>query len=346
MGAEFGKKLNVGVIGAGRIGKLHTENLLRNDAVRVKGISDLRIGEMTDWLAGKGISNISDGYEDIVRDPEIDAVFVCSSTDTHTAVIGAAAAGGKHIFCEKPISFHVNETRRALAHVQKAGVKLQAGFNRRFDFNFARVRELIREGKVGTPEIVKITSRDPSPPPYDYIRVSGGLLFDMAIHDFDMARFLSRDEVVEVYVQGAVLVDAAIGDLGDIDTAVTTLKFANGAIGVIDNSRRASYGYDQRVEVHGSAGAVTVQNAFDNSAEWSTSEGVFRDKPQHFFLERYREAYLKETQSFIESIFQNKPVAVDGNDALQAELIACAAKRSLQERRPVRLAEFESFLSV
>ncbi|MDQ0243438.1 myo-inositol 2-dehydrogenase/D-chiro-inositol 1-dehydrogenase [Bacillus fengqiuensis] len=253
-----------------------------------------------------------------------------------------AAKTGKHIFCEKPISVDIGQTKRALQVVEETGVKLQIGFNRRFDHNFKRVQEMVTAGKVGETHIVKVTSRDPNPPAPDYIKVSGGLFIDMAIHDFDIARFLSGSDVEEVYVQGAVLVDPIFGELEDVDTAVITLKFKNGAIGVIDNSRKAVYGYDQRVEVFGSLGCATVKNDFPNAAELTTDEGVYTDKPKYFFLERYLDAYIEETRDFVDCILYDKEVLVNGYDGLQAELIAHAAKKSFKEGRPVKLSEIDT----
>ncbi|WP_028987025.1 inositol 2-dehydrogenase [Thermicanus aegyptius] len=334
-------KVKIGIIGAGRIGKLHAENLRFNTRVEIKSISDLYAQAVAEWASGIGIGRVTDDYGDILRDPEIDAVFICSSTNTHVPIILEAAKSGKHIFCEKPISFDIAQTKQALEVVKAAGVKFQTGFNRRFDPNFKRVREIVQAGKIGDPHVVKITSRDPDPPSREYIKVSGGMFIDMTIHDFDMARYLTGTDVEEVYVTGAVLVDPVFAECGDVDTAVITLKFANGAIGVIDNSRQAMYGYDQRVEVFGSKGCVTVQNEFPNSAEVSTKEGVYRDNPKHFFLERYREAYIEETNAFVDCLLHDKETPVDGNDGLQAELIAHAAKKSLAEGRPVKLAEIE-----
>ncbi|MBJ9987355.1 MULTISPECIES: inositol 2-dehydrogenase [unclassified Paenibacillus] len=334
------KQLNIGVIGAGRIGRLHTENLLKHPQVNVKAIADLQIDHARAWANGLGIPLLTQDAEQIISDPGIDAVFICTSTNTHIDMIERSAKAGKHIFCEKPISFDVRGTRLALQAASDSGVKFQLGFNRRFDPNFRRVREIVASGQIGDPHLIKITSRDPSPPPHDYIKVSGGLFMDMAIHDFDMARFLSGSEVDEVYVQGAVLVDPVIGELGDVDTAVIMLRFRNGAIGVIDNSRQAAYGYDQRVEVFGSLGQVNVQNDFPNSAEVSTAGGVYRDKPKHFFLERYEAAYRLEIESFIKAIVNNEDVPVSGEDGYQAELLADAARKSWLEKRPVSLSEY------
>jgi len=332
-------KLKIGMIGAGRIGKIHAENLMRLPQVIVKSVSDVEVDAIREWAAGLGIGIVTKDYREILSDPEIEAVFICSSTHAHTQLIAEAAAAKKHIFCEKPISFDLEESKKAVKAAEDAGVKLQIGFNRRFDHNFKKVREVVREGIIGDPHIIKITSRDPEPPLREYLRHSGGIFIDMAIHDFDMARYLCGSEVEEVYVAGASLIDPVFGEFGDIDTAVTTLKFANGAIGVIDNSRKAAYGYDQRVEVFGSKGSVVVQNDYPNTAEILTSTGVYRDKPLYFFLERYKDAYVEETVRFVESILSGSDVPVNGYDGLQAERIAHAARKSMLEKRPVSLSE-------
>lgn len=333
------KQVVIGVIGLGRIGKLHVENLHPLSQVVIQSISDLSLDKTKEWASCLGIKNVTDDYTKIINDPDIEAVLICSSTDTHPSIIEAAAKAGKHIFCEKPITFDVVKTKQVLEIVNQAGVKFQTGFNRRFDNSFKKVRQLVVEGKLGDPHIIKITSRDPEPPPKEYIGVSGGLFVDMAIHDFDMARYLSGSDVEEVYVQGTVLVDPVFGELGDIDTAITTLKFNNGALGVIDNSRKAVYGYDQRVEVFGSKGCVAVQNDYPNAVEWSTATGVYRDNPKYFFLERYHEAYVEEVKAFIDCIIHDTEPLVNGYDGLQAELIAYAAKKSLDEKRPVKIKE-------
>jgi myo-inositol 2-dehydrogenase/D-chiro-inositol 1-dehydrogenase len=339
--------LKIGVIGAGRIGKVHAENLSRMPEAEIKAIADLYADDqLREWAGRLGVSEVVQDCRQVLNDAEIDAVFICSSTDTHVPFIIEAARAGKHIFCEKPISFQAGLTGKALDEVRRAGVKLQVGFNRRFDHNFRRVRELVSEGKVGTPHLIKITSRDPSPPSPEYIKVSGGLFLDMAIHDFDMARYLSGSEVEEVSAQGAVLIDPAIGELGDIDTAVITLKFASGALGVIDNSRQAVFGYDQRVEVFGSAGLVQADNDFPNNVLLSTSQGIYRDKQKLFFMDRYDESYRREAESFIESVLYDRPVAVDGSDAQKAELIAHAARKSLELGRPVKMAEIHALGAV
>ncbi|MDQ0974736.1 myo-inositol 2-dehydrogenase/D-chiro-inositol 1-dehydrogenase [Neobacillus niacini] len=329
--------LTVGVIGAGRIGKIHVDNLRGISQVKVKSVSDVVIDDLESWAKEKGVEVLTTNYEEILQDPEINAVFICSPTTTHANLIKEAAACGKHIFCEKPVSFSVEETEEALEAVEKAGVKLQVGFNRRFDPNFRKIRELVQAGEIGTPHILRITSRDPQPPGIDYIKTSGGLFMDMAIHDFDMARYVMDSDVVEVFANGAVLVDPAIGEAGDIDTAIITLKFANGALGVIDNSRQAAYGYDQRLEVFGDKGAAQADNNRANTVEVSTAQHVSKEKPLYFFLERYTQAYIDEVKEFVASILENKDVICNGLDGLQAERIAKAARQSLEIGAPVTL---------
>ncbi len=334
-------RVNVGIIGAGRIGRVHASNIVYFlPEARVKTVADVAMNRsMREWIAGLGIPVVSDDPETIFSDPEISVVLVCSSTATHADFVIRAAGAGKHVFCEKPVDLTVAKVRAALAAVERAGVKLQVGFNRRFDHNFAAVRKLTEAGSVGDVHVVRITSRDPAPPPAEYVAGSGGLFLDMMIHDFDMARFQAGSEVTEVYAVGAVLVDPAIGAAGDIDTAVVTLKFANGAIGVIDNSRKAVYGYDQRVEVFGSAGAAASENDTGSTVKLSNAAGVMGEKPLYFFLERYREAFVAEMRAFFDAIANGKPVPVTGEDGLQDLLVALAAKKSLLENRPVKLSE-------
>lgn len=332
-------KVRIGIIGAGRIGKLHAENLVKNDHAIIAGIADPFADQIQEWATKLGIQKITPDPLPLIHDPEVDAIFICSPTTTHAELIMEAARAGKHIFCEKPVSFDPAQTREALQVVEEHGVKFQTGFNRRFDRNFKHVSQAIKAGRIGEPHIIKITSRDPDAPPKSYIQNSGGMFMDMTIHDFDMARYLTGAEVEEVYVQGAVLVDPVFEECGDIDTALVTLKFTNGALGVIDNSRRAVYGYDQRVEVFGSGGSISVQNEFPNTAEIMTSEGIFKDKPHYFFLDRYNQAYVEETNQFIQCILEDNPVAVNGFDGLQAELIAKACDKSYREKRPVKLSE-------
>ncbi|MGB4573168.1 MAG: inositol 2-dehydrogenase [Rectinemataceae bacterium] len=331
----------VGVIGAGRIGKIHAENIAYfMPQARLKAVADVNMTPQIEaWAKNIGVRTVTKDPEVLFADKEIQALVICSSTDTHATFIIKAAEAGKHIFCEKPVDTTIPKVKAALEAVRKANVKLQVGFNRRFDHNFRRVRELVESGAVGQPQIVKITSRDPAPPPISYVAVSGGIFLDMMIHDFDMARFQAGSEVVEVFAQGAVLVDEEIGRAGDIDTAIVTLKFANGMLGVIDNSRKAVYGYDQRVEVFGSKGAAAAENDVPSTVKLSNESGVTGDKPLFFFLERYKEAYIAEMKAFISAVAEGKPTLVSGDDGLQDLRVALAARKSLLEKRPVQLSE-------
>lgn len=332
--------LRFGVIGAGRIGKLHAENLAtRIPDVEVAAIADVDSKSAQALANHLHVSVVCDDYHAILADTSIDAVAICSSTDTHAGIIMEAAKAGKHIFCEKPIALDLEKIDAALDAVDKAGVKLQVGFNRRFDPNFRRIRSMVAEGKIGTPHIVRITSRDPAPPPISYVKVSGGIFLDMTIHDFDMARYLCGSEVVEVYAAAGVMIDSAIGEAGDVDTAIITLYFANGAIGTIDNSRKAIYGYDQRVEVFGSNGMVQAHNNTPDQDIHFDADGVHSSKPLYFFLERYMESYVVEMHEFVRSIRENTAPMVTGIDGRIPVVIGMAAKKSYLEHRPVKLSE-------
>ncbi len=334
--------ITFGVIGAGRIGKIHAENLATCiPGAQVISIADIILEAAQETAAHLRILTSTADYHDILADPAIEAVAICSSTDTHAQIIAEAAQAGKHIFCEKPIDHDLAKIDTALAAVEKAGVKLQIGFNRRFDPNFRKVREMIAANKIGDPHILRITSRDPAPPPVEYIKVSGGIFLDMTIHDFDMARYLMGSEVVEIYVAGGVMVDPAIGEAGDIDTVIITLRFNNGAIGTIDNSRKAVYGYDQRVEVFGSGGMVATGNNTLDSNVYSNAEGVQSALPLHFFLERYAESYAQELREFVKSIHNDTTPPVIGIDGRIPVVMGMAALKSYRENRPVKLREIE-----
>jgi myo-inositol 2-dehydrogenase/D-chiro-inositol 1-dehydrogenase len=332
-------RLKVGLIGAGRIGRVHAENLVyRIPEADLVAVADIFVEASERLAAELGVTAYQD-HRRILEDERVDAVLICSSTNTHAQFIEDAAGAGKQIFCEKPIALDLGKIDRALAAVEQAGVKLQIGFNRRFDPSFRRVHEIVAAGEIGEPHILRITSRDPAPPPIEYVRVSGGIFLDMTIHDFDMARFLMGRDVESVYTAGEVLVDPAIGQAGDVDTAVITLHFENGALGVIDNSRQAVYGYDQRVEVFGSGGLVTADNDYANSARISDAQRVHRDLPLNFFMERYTESYANEIRAFVECIVQDTLPPVTGLDGRIPVVMGYAAQKSLAEGRPVRLDE-------
>jgi len=334
------KRLKVGIIGAGRIGKVHARTLaLHPNAATTVAIADPNRAAADEVARQYGISRVAEDAGEIFRSPEIDAVLVCSSTDTHSEFIVQAAQAGKHIFCEKPIDYDLSRIDPALEAVKHAGVKLQIGFNRRFDANFARVRRAIETGEIGRPRLLHIVSRDPAPPPISYIKSSGGMFLDMTIHDFDMARFLIQDEVEEVYAAAGVMVDPEIGQAGDVDTAVMTLRFRNGLIGTIDNSREAVYGYDQRVEVLGSKGAIATGNNYPNQAILSTAKEIRRDLPLNFFMERYAESFAEELRCFIRSVTEDTPTLVSGEDARYAVLMGMAALKSHEQGKPVKVEE-------
>jgi myo-inositol 2-dehydrogenase/D-chiro-inositol 1-dehydrogenase len=334
--------LRFGVVGAGRIGKIHAENLAtRIPGVEVAAIADVDLKSAQDLAVRLHVPVALDDHRAILADPTIEAVAICSSTDTHAKIVIEAAQAGKHIFCEKPIDLNLAKIDAALEAVEQAGVKLQIGFNRRFDPNFRKVRAMVVDGKIGEPQIIRITSRDPAPPPISYVKVSGGMFLDMTIHDFDMARYLSGSEVQEVYVAAGVMVDPGIGEAGDVDTAVITLRFANGAIGTIDNSRKAVYGYDQRVEVFGSSGMVQAHNNTPDNDIYYNADGVHCAKPLYFFLERYMESYIAEMKEFVQSISEDTIPPVVGIDGRIPVLIGIAAKKSYLEHRPVKLTEIE-----
>ncbi len=333
--------IKVGIIGAGRIGKVHMTSISTRvkDAV-IKTVADPFLNEETIAFAkSMGVEHTTKDYHEIINDPEIDAVLICSSTDTHSPISIEAIKAGKHVFCEKPIDHDVARIKEVMEALKGTGLKYQVGFNRRFDHNFEALQKAVAEGKVGKPEIIKITSRDPEPPSPEYVKVSGGMFLDMTIHDFDMVRFLAGCDATEVYVEAANLVDPAIGEAGDVDTAVITLKMENGAIAVIDNCRRAAYGYDQRAEVFGSEGMAAIDNDSQSLTKISNAQGVTGEKPLFFFLERYMDAYGKEVSEFIKAIVEGKDTPLGVEDGLKPVLMGLAAKKSLEEHRPVKISE-------
>lgn len=336
--------LKIGIIGAGRIGKVHLESIsyhVKN--ATVTAMADPFMNEETEKLIRSyGVSKVTKDYKDILNDKDIDAVLICSSTDTHAAISIEAINAGKHVFCEKPVD-HSIEKIQAVADALKEhpDIKFQVGFNRRFDHNFAAIRKAYDDGKIGEAHILKITSRDPEPPNPAYIKVSGGIFLDMTIHDFDMACFLTDSDVEELYVNSAVLVDPAIGEQGDVDTAIITMKMTNGALAVIDNSRKAAYGYDQRAELFGSKGMVATSNDTVSSAVISNADGVTGEKPLFFFLERYMGSFSEEMRQFTEAVINDTEVPVGIHAGLQSVKIGLAARKSVEEHRPVKISEIQ-----
>ncbi len=333
-------RLRIGLIGAGRIGRLHASHIaFRLPEAELICISDVFLEAAEKCASTVGVHDTYSDYRKVLERRDVEAVMICSSTDTHAEIIEAAAEAGKHIFCEKPIALEPARINVALEAVEKAGVKLQIGFNRRFDANFSRVRELVAAGKIGKPQILRITSRDPEPPPLEYVKVSGGIFLDMTIHDFDMARFLMGEEVTEIFATGEVLINPGIARYGDVDTALVFLKFQSGAIGSIDNSRKAVYGYDQRVEVFGSEGNVMASNNTPDNVSLLDSAGNHLAKPLYFFMDRYVESYLNEVREFIDAVRNDRKPGVTGIDGKIPVLMGLAAKKSLREGRPVKVEE-------
>ncbi|MBB5335384.1 inositol 2-dehydrogenase [Pectinatus brassicae] len=335
--------INVGIIGIGRIGRVHGESITKFvKNAKIKAVADPYLNDDgKKWAASLGIENAYTDYKKILEDKDISAVLICSSTDTHSSISMEAIKAGKNVFCEKPIDHDVKKIKEVLDVVEKSGLKYQVGFNRRFDHNFKAIKDAVQAGKIGKQQIIKITSRDPEAPPIEYVKVSGGIFLDMTIHDFDMVRYLSDSEVEEVYAVGSVTVDPEIGKAGDIDTAVITMKLANGATAVIDNCRKAVYGYDQRAEVFGSKGSIAIGNDSDSLAVLSNENGVTGEKPMYFFLQRYMMAYAAEIDSFVEAIVNDTATIVNANDGLQPVLIGLAAKKSVAKNRPVTIAEIK-----
>jgi myo-inositol 2-dehydrogenase/D-chiro-inositol 1-dehydrogenase len=316
--------VGIGLVGTGRIGRIHADFLAGSvKGASLAGVHDVRPDSAAALADALGVPAF-DSVEAMLADPAVDAVAICSSTDTHADLATAAARAGKAIFCEKPLSLELADVDRVRAALAEAGVPFQIGFNRRFDPSHRSVRDAVTGGTVGDPHLVRITSRDPFPPPLDYVRVSGGIFLDMTIHDFDMARFVTGSEVEEVYARGSVRIEPSYREVGDVDTALVMLEHENGCLTAIDNSRRSGYGYDQRVEAFGSHGVA----ASENPAEMPTR-----------FLDRYAASYELEWEAFVDSLQNGHPPPVGIEDARAPLVIGLAAWRSLRERRPVRVEE-------
>ena len=328
--------MKIGLLGCGRIGQVHAKSIAHLDGVEVSAVADAFAAPAETLAASTG--SVVLGSEALIQSADVDAVVIGTPTDTHYDLIHQAAAAGKAIFCEKPVDMSADRIRDCMEAVAKANVPFLTAFNRRFDPNFAHVQSRIAAGDIGAVEIVTIQSRDPSPPPVSYIKSSGGLFRDMMIHDLDMARFLLGEEPISVYAVGAALVDPAIGEAGDVDTAAVTLTTASGKICQISNSRRASYGYDQRIEVHGADGMLRAENMLENTVQLATSEGFRAAPAQHFFLERYAEAYRREMAHFVSAVRDGTPVSPSIEDGLRAQVLADAAAESLEKGTPVEVS--------
>ena len=333
-------KIRTLIIGLGRIGKIHLGNLQAIDEVEIVGICD-PTDEAKVFSNKAGLTFYQKDFTDVAGEVQADAIVICSPTDTHANYVSIAAKKGIDVFCEKPLDLSLEKVKQVLKTVNESKIKLMLGFNRRFDIEFQSVKEKIVKGHIGDIHTIKITSRDPSPPPINYIKSSGGMFLDMTIHDFDMIRYLTNKKIVEVYAKGDALVNPEIAKAGDIDTAIINLTFEDGSMAVIDNCRKAVYGYDQRVEVFGSKGMVQSKNKFDKYTLTYSENGVTSALPQHFFLERYADAYKKEINHFIDCIRHKKTPDVSGFDGLMSLVLGLCAKESLNCNKPVLVSEID-----
>lgn len=330
-------RIRIGIIGMGRIGRIHLENL----SAKIDGVEVLAVVNPSqkgrDFAAKFGVQNLSDDAAVVFDNPEIDVVVICSPSATHANFAIRAAEAGKGIFCEKPIDMSLGMAKEVVLKTKEHNVPMMVAFNRRFDPDFAKVRMAVADGHIGKPLSLHIISRDPGPPPVAYLKESGGLFRDMTIHDFDMARFIMDSKVVEVFATGDCLIDPAIGEVGDIDTAMVLLRFENGAKAVIEGSRKTTYGYDQRLEIFGTLGMLQIQNPYMTNVYSVGEKGTSSDVNLNFFMERYETSYLKEMEDFIIAIRESKRMPVDGEDGIAAMVIAEAAYTSLRENRPIRI---------
>ena len=335
--------VQIGIIGAGRIGQVHMRGIASGvpNAV-IRSLADPMISPEAEQLARSiGVSQIVLNYHDVIDDPKIDAILICSPTDLHAKISIEAIHAGKHVFCEKPVDHELARIAQVESALKSSGknLKYQVGFNRRYDHNFRALRQAVLDGKIGDVQFVRVSSRDPKVPHAGFVQSSGGLFLDMMIHDLDMIRYLSGSEVVEVFARGAVLIDPAIGEAGDVDTATVSATMANGALALIDNSRQAVYGYDQRAEVFGSKGCVQNGNDLPSTMVLSTVDGIVSEKPLWFFLERYMASYQAEVCSFVDSIVNDTDTEVGIADGRRTIQLALACKKSMDENRPVRIDE-------
>jgi len=333
------RKVNIAVIGTGRMGSVHVANIVRSvPEANLVAICDIRLEVAQKVAEDLGIERVVQDYHELLQDKSIEAVLIATSTNTHADIIIDCARAGKHIFCEKPLALEIDRIDAALSAVENANVKLQVGFNRRFDRSFQKVRETVHSGQIGKPCILRITNRDPELPSKEFLKVSGGMFLDMTIHDFDMARF-QIGEVDEVYAIGNVLIDPDLNTFGDIDTDIVTLKFKNGAIGAIDNSRQAVYGYDQRLEVFCLNGVAKADNQMENTVSTGNADGFAASRLPFFFMQRYAPCYVDEVRQFVECVRDDLPTPTTGEDGRIAVVLGYAAWKSFHENRPVKVSE-------
>jgi myo-inositol 2-dehydrogenase/D-chiro-inositol 1-dehydrogenase len=334
------RQVNLAVIGTGRIGSVHTRNLVRSiHEANVVAVCDIRVEVAQAVAEDLGVEDVVKDYHELLADKDIEAVLIATNTDTHAFIVKDAVNAGKQIFCEKPLALNLAEIDDVMKTVEKSGVKLQVGYNRRFDKGFQRVRQIVASGEIGAPCILHITNRDPEPPSLEYAKTSGGMFLDMSIHDFDMVRF-QIGEVDEVYAIGSVIVAPYLKDIGDVDVDIISLRFENGAVGAIDNSRKCVYGYDQRLEVFCSNGTAMAGNEYENMAIRGDDLGYHSARVPYSFIERYAECYVEEVRQFLQCVQADKPVSPTGYDSRASVLLGLAASESFRLKRPVNMKEF------
>ncbi len=335
------KPVKIAVIGTGRIGSVHTRDLIQSiPEAEVVAICDIRL-EVAQAVADElGIERVVKDYHELLEDKEIEAVLIATNTDTHAFIVKDSANAGKQIFCEKPLALNLSDIDDVMEIVEKTGIKLQVGYNRRFDKSFRHVREVVKSGELGQPCVLRITNRDPEPPTIEYARTSGGMFLDMSIHDFDMVRF-QIGEVDEVYAIGNVLIAPFLKEIGDVDIDIITLRFANGAIGSIDNSRQCTYGYDQRLEVFCVNGVAIAGNEYENTVIKGNSEGYHSAKLPRFFIQRFADCYVEEVRQFLQCVRDDTPVTPTGYDSRASVLLGLAAWESFRQNRPISMKEFK-----
>ncbi len=334
------RQVNIAVIGTGRIGSVHSMNLVRSiHEANVVALCDIRLEVAQAVAEDLGVERVVRDYHELLEDKEIEAVLIATNTNTHAFIVKDAALAGKQIFCEKPLALELGDVDDVLKTIKKTGVKLQIGFNRRFDKSFIRVREIVASGEIGRPCLMHIVNRDPEPPSLEYARTSGGMFLDMSIHDFDMARF-QIGEVDEVYAIGNVLLAPYLRDIGDVDVDIVTLRFTNGTLGSIDNSRQSAYGYDQRLEVFCTNGTAMAGNEYEHTVRKGDDSGFHSAKVPHFFIQRYADGYISEVRQFLQCVRDDKPVTPTGEDSRKAVLLGLAAWESLRKNHPVKMKDF------
>lgn len=331
--------IKIGIVGLGRIGKVHLFNIqqLISGASVIAACS--RSEKSLEYAKKHSVKGLFTSFDDMLSEGGIDAVIIASPTSLHFEHLKLAIAAGKHIFCEKPIDLSIENVKEIKSLLDATPVKFMVGFNRRYDPNVLKIKKELNEGRLGAPQSVKIISRDPGPPPMEYIKTSGGLFLDMAIHDFDLARYLMNSEITEVYSTASIFGDLPLETVEDVDTAVTILKFKNKGFATIENSRNSTYGYDQRIEVFGEKGLLSAQNKSDDSVYFANNSGFHRPKPVGFFIERYKESYINILDSFVQCLEQNKDLELTFQDGLQSLAISLAAEKSSKQNRTVLLSE-------